>query len=98
MRKLIAIAFAAVLALPATAGGRDDLATFYPLNVEFHTRLVACADNHKLMQIWPTLEAELHLLAIGEDRAQLLRHLAEIDVRGMAEQAAEQSHGQTPSV
>ena len=40
---------------------RDDLATFYPLNVEFHTRLVACADNHKLMQIWPTLEAELHL-------------------------------------
>ena len=39
----------------------DDLATFYPLNVEFHTRLVACADNHKLMQIWPTLEAELHL-------------------------------------
>jgi DNA-binding GntR family transcriptional regulator len=43
------------------AVGRDDLATFYPLNVEFHTRLVACADNHKLMQIWPTLEAELHL-------------------------------------
>ena len=40
---------------------RDDLATFYPLNVEFHTRLVACADNHKLMQIWPTLEGELHL-------------------------------------
>lgn len=40
---------------------RDDLGTFYPLNVEFHTRLVACADNHKLVQIWPTLEAELHL-------------------------------------
>ena len=40
---------------------RDDLATFYPLNVEFHTRLVACADNHKLMQIWPSLEGELHL-------------------------------------
>jgi DNA-binding GntR family transcriptional regulator len=39
----------------------DDLATFYPLNVQFHTRLVACADNHKLMQIWPTLEGELHL-------------------------------------
>lgn len=39
----------------------DDLATFYPLNVEFHTRLVACADNHKLMQIWPNLEGELHL-------------------------------------
>ena len=40
---------------------RDDLATFYPLNVEFHTRLVACADNHKLVQIWPSLEGELHL-------------------------------------
>jgi DNA-binding GntR family transcriptional regulator len=40
---------------------RDDLGTFYPLNVEFHTRLVACADNHKLVQMWPTLEAELHL-------------------------------------
>jgi DNA-binding GntR family transcriptional regulator len=40
---------------------RDDLGTFYPLNVEFHTRLVASADNHKLMQMWPTLEAELHL-------------------------------------
>lgn len=40
---------------------RDDLATFYPLNVEFHTKLVACADNHKLMQMWPTLEGELHL-------------------------------------
>ena len=39
----------------------DDLATFYPLNVEFHTRLVACADNHKLMQIRPNLEGELHL-------------------------------------
>ena len=39
----------------------DDLGVFYPLNVEFHTRLVACTDNHKLMQIWPNLEAELHL-------------------------------------
>jgi DNA-binding GntR family transcriptional regulator len=40
---------------------RDDIGTFYPLNVEFHTRLVACTTNHKLMQIWPSLEAELHL-------------------------------------
>lgn len=39
----------------------DDLGTFYPLNVEFHTKLVACADNHKLTQMWPTLEGELHL-------------------------------------
>jgi DNA-binding GntR family transcriptional regulator len=39
----------------------DDLGTFYPLNVEFHTKLVACADNHKLTQIWPNLEGELHL-------------------------------------
>ena len=39
----------------------DDLGTFYPLNVEFHTKLVACADNHKLIQMWPTLEGELHL-------------------------------------
>ena len=43
------------------AVGHDDLVTFYPLNVEFHNRLVACADNHKLMQMWPTLEGELHL-------------------------------------
>lgn len=40
---------------------RDDLASFYPLNVEFHSQLVACADNHKLVQVWPTLEGELHL-------------------------------------
>ena len=40
---------------------RDDLATFYPLNVEFHTKLVACTDNHKLVQMWPNLEGELHL-------------------------------------
>lgn len=39
----------------------DDLSVFYPLNVEFHTLLVACTDNHKLMQMWPNLEAELHL-------------------------------------
>jgi DNA-binding GntR family transcriptional regulator len=39
----------------------DDLAAFYPLNGEFHARLVACADNDKLGEIWPTLEGELHL-------------------------------------
>jgi DNA-binding GntR family transcriptional regulator len=39
----------------------DDLGAFYPLNCEFHTRIMACADNHKLNQIWPNLESELHL-------------------------------------
>jgi DNA-binding GntR family transcriptional regulator len=39
----------------------DDIGAYYPLNVEFHTRLIACADNHKLDQLWPTLESELHL-------------------------------------
>jgi DNA-binding GntR family transcriptional regulator len=39
----------------------DDLRSFYPLNCELHARLIACADNHKLTQIWPALETELHL-------------------------------------
>jgi DNA-binding GntR family transcriptional regulator len=39
----------------------DDLGAYYPLNVEFHTRLIASAGNHKLDQLWPTLESELHL-------------------------------------
>ena len=38
-----------------------DIGAYYPLNVEFHTLLIACADNHKLNQLWPTLESELHL-------------------------------------
>jgi DNA-binding GntR family transcriptional regulator len=40
---------------------RDDIGAYYPLNVEFHTRLIACAGNHKLDQLWPALESELHL-------------------------------------
>jgi DNA-binding GntR family transcriptional regulator len=43
------------------AAKRDDVGAFYPLNVEFHTHLVACAGNHKLKQLWPSLENELHL-------------------------------------
>lgn len=43
------------------AVNKDDIAAYYPLNGEFHARLVACGDNHKLSEIWPTLEAELHL-------------------------------------
>lgn len=43
------------------AAEAEDVGAFYPLNVEFHTQLVACADNHKLHQLWPSLESELHL-------------------------------------
>lgn len=43
------------------AAEAGDVAAYYPLNVEFHTRLIAIADNHKLSQLWPTLESELHL-------------------------------------
>lgn len=43
------------------AAEAEDVGAFYPLNVEFHTRLVECAGNHKLNQVWPTLENELHL-------------------------------------
>ena len=39
----------------------EDIGVFYPLNCEFHTLIVACADNHKLNQLWPNLESELHL-------------------------------------
>ncbi|HZZ92873.1 MAG TPA: FCD domain-containing protein [Usitatibacter sp.] len=38
-----------------------DVGAYYPLNVDFHTALIDCADNHKLAQLWPTLESELHL-------------------------------------
>ncbi len=40
---------------------KNDIGTFYPLNVLFHQRLVDFADNHKISQLWPLLEAELHL-------------------------------------
>jgi DNA-binding GntR family transcriptional regulator len=43
------------------AAARDDMGAYYPINVEFHTRLIACADNHKLAQLWPALESSLHL-------------------------------------
>ena len=38
-----------------------NLATYYPLNVEFHRSVIEAADNYKLAQLWPLLEAELHL-------------------------------------
>lgn len=50
-----------LLAKMDAAAESGDVAAYYPLNVDFHTRLIACADNHKLTQLWPTLESELHL-------------------------------------
>ena len=43
------------------AAAADDMGGYYPLNIEFHTRLVAIADNHKLTELWPMLENALHL-------------------------------------
>ena len=43
------------------AAERDDVGAYYPLNVEFHTHVIACANNHKLTQLWPALESALHL-------------------------------------
>jgi len=39
----------------------EDIGAYYPLNCEFHSLIVACADNHKLNLLWPNLESELHL-------------------------------------
>jgi DNA-binding GntR family transcriptional regulator len=39
----------------------NDFGAYYPINVEFHTRLIAIADNHKLREFWPMLESALHL-------------------------------------
>ncbi len=41
--------------------GASDLAAYYPLNLRFHQTLMEAADNYKLQQLWPLLEAELHL-------------------------------------
>lgn len=49
-----------VARMEAAAEG-NDMGAYYPLNIEFHTRLVAIADNHKLTQVWPMLESALHL-------------------------------------
>ena len=53
--------FEALLERMDVAAEAGDVGAYYPLNVEFHTRLIACADNHKLTQLWPSLESELHL-------------------------------------
>jgi len=39
----------------------SDLAAFYPLNNELHRLLVEFSDNAKLVELYPMLEAELHL-------------------------------------
>ena len=43
------------------AAEANDMGRYYPMNIEFHTRIVAIADNHKLTQFWPALEDALHL-------------------------------------
>jgi DNA-binding GntR family transcriptional regulator len=53
--------FDALLEKMDAAAEAEDVGAYYPLNVEFHTALIACADNHKLTQLWPTLESEMHL-------------------------------------
>ncbi|MCS0494590.1 FCD domain-containing protein [Ancylobacter sp. MQZ15Z-1] len=39
----------------------SDLATFYTLNNEIHRQVVVASDNAKLIEMYPLLEAELHL-------------------------------------
>lgn len=39
----------------------SDIAAFYPLNNELHRLLIEFSDNAKLIELYPTLEAELHL-------------------------------------
>jgi DNA-binding GntR family transcriptional regulator len=43
------------------AAEANDMGCYYPLNIEFHRRIVGIADNHKLAQLWPLLEGALHL-------------------------------------
>ena len=51
----------AMVARMEEAAEANDMGWYYPLNVEFHTRIVEIADNHKLTQFWPVLEDALHL-------------------------------------
>jgi len=58
----------------------EDVGAYYPLNVEFHTRLIACADNHKLEASLQEISAAI----AGEkerrrsDSEALARHSAQI--------------------
>lgn len=51
----------AMVARMEEAAEADDVGRYYPLNLEFHARIVEIADNHKLTQLWPLLEDALHL-------------------------------------
>jgi DNA-binding GntR family transcriptional regulator len=51
----------ALVARMEEAAEANDMGRYYPLNIDFHTRLVEIADNHKLTQFWPALEDALHL-------------------------------------
>jgi DNA-binding GntR family transcriptional regulator len=51
----------AMVARMGEAAEANDVGRYYPLNIEFHTRIVEIADNHKLTQSWPLLEDALHL-------------------------------------
>ena len=51
----------AMVARMDDAAEANDMGSYYPLNIEFHTRIVEIADNHKLTQLWPLLEDALHL-------------------------------------
>ncbi len=52
---------AAQVAAMDRAIAAHDLGVYYPLNVQFHQCVIEAADNFKLAQLWPVLEAELHL-------------------------------------
>ena len=77
--------FDALLDRMEAAADAEDVGAYYPLNVEFHTKLIELADNHKLTQLWPTLESELHLfrtrsfLLPGSLRASNHDHRAVVD-------------------
>jgi DNA-binding GntR family transcriptional regulator len=88
--------FDELLARMDAAADADDVAAYYPLNVEFHLKLIEVADNHKLTQLWPTLESELHLFRTrsfilpGSLRASNHDHRAVVNAlrQGDAEEAA----------
>ena len=88
--------FEALLAKMDAAAEAEDVVSYYPLNVDFHTKLIECADNHKLTQLWPTLESELHLFRTrsfilpGSLRASNHDHRAVVNAirQGDAESAA----------
>jgi len=51
----------AMVARMDEAAEANDMGFYYPLNLEFHGRIVHIAGNHKLMELWPLLEGALHL-------------------------------------